>query len=38
MNGHRYYFDNDGHAVTGYQYIDGKLYHFDQDNAWLLEN
>ena len=29
INGHRYYFASDGHAVTGPQYIDGHLYEFN---------
>ncbi|WP_243677566.1 hypothetical protein [Weissella confusa] len=30
-----YYFDNDGHCVTGIQVIDGQTYNFDNQGRML---
>ena len=37
INGHKYYFDSDGYAVTGWQQIDGKRYHFEPTAGHPLE-
>ncbi len=29
INGHKYYFNPDGYAITGWQEIDGKWYYFE---------
>lgn len=41
INGHYYHFKNNGEADTGDVYLtnngQSKLYHFDEQNAWLTE-
>lgn len=37
INGHKYYFNPDGYAVTGWQVIDGKDYYFEPRAGHTLE-
>lgn len=37
INGHRYYFDQDGYAVTGQQVINGQKYLFEDETGHPLE-
>lgn len=37
INGHKYYFNAHGYAVTGWQYIDGKWYYFEPTPGHPLE-
>jgi len=37
INGHKYYFNTDGYAVTDWQVIDGKNYYFEPIEGHDLE-
>ncbi len=37
INHHRYYFDSEGYAVTGWQTIDGNKYFFENEPGHSLE-
>lgn len=37
INGHKYYFDDRGYAVTGWQQLDGKWYFFENTKGDALE-
>lgn len=37
INGHRYYFNQEGYALTGWQVIDGKKYFFEAIAGHPLE-
>ena len=37
INGHKYYFNPDGYALTGWQEIDGKWYYFEPRAGHELE-
>lgn len=37
INAHRYYFNQDGYAVTGWQQIEGKWYYFEPTAGHPLE-
>lgn len=37
INGHRYYFNEDGYAVTGWQQIAGEWYYFEPTKGHPLE-
>ena len=37
INGHKYWFNRDGYALTGWQEIDGKRYYFEPRAGHDLE-
>lgn len=37
INGHRYYFNNAGYALTGWQELGGKWYYFEPQTGHTLE-